>query len=141
MTNRSVTYVQTLGVVSVDSVSTAMQWVVWNIIVFVPLIVYLFCKHGVVRLDVIVCFSVCEQFMVHACEYYALLCDVIVCFSVCEQFMVHACEYYALLCDVMVCDLKPELRGVLRKFFLRVGSAADVINTNNRAAAAADVRL
>ena len=117
MTNRSVTYVQTLGVVSVDSVSTAMQWAVWNIFVFVPLIVYLFCKHGVVRLDVIVCFSVCEQ------------------------FMVHACEYYALLCDVMVCDLKPELRGVLRKFFLRVGSAADVINTNNRAAAAADVRL
>ena len=45
--------------------------------------------------------------------------------------MAHACEYYALLCDVILCDLKPELRSVLRKFFLRVGAASDVIASDN----------
>ncbi|KOX73316.1 Brefeldin A-inhibited guanine nucleotide-exchange protein 2 [Melipona quadrifasciata] len=36
-------------------------------------------------------------------------------------FAVHASSCYPLLCEVMCFDLKPELRSVLRRFFLRIG--------------------
>ncbi|XP_043923098.1 brefeldin A-inhibited guanine nucleotide-exchange protein 1 [Protopterus annectens] len=39
-----------------------------------------------------------------------------------ERFMAHAACYYPLLCDIMQFDLIPELRVVLRKFFLRIGT-------------------
>ncbi|XP_076017274.1 brefeldin A-inhibited guanine nucleotide-exchange protein 1 isoform X3 [Genypterus blacodes] len=38
-----------------------------------------------------------------------------------ERFKVHASRYYPLLCEIMQFDLIPELRAVLRKFFLRIG--------------------
>ncbi|XP_012271827.1 brefeldin A-inhibited guanine nucleotide-exchange protein 2 isoform X2 [Orussus abietinus] len=38
-----------------------------------------------------------------------------------NRFAVHASSCYALLCEVMCFDLKPELRSVLRRFFLRIG--------------------
>uniref|UniRef100_A0A8C2XE22 ARF guanine nucleotide exchange factor 1 n=1 Tax=Cyclopterus lumpus TaxID=8103 RepID=A0A8C2XE22_CYCLU len=38
-----------------------------------------------------------------------------------ERFKVHASRYYHLLCEIMQFDLIPELRAVLRKFFLRIG--------------------
>ncbi len=37
------------------------------------------------------------------------------------QFKTHASRYYPLLCEIMQFDLIPELRAVLRKFFLRIG--------------------
>ncbi|CAB0036093.1 unnamed protein product [Trichogramma brassicae] len=36
-------------------------------------------------------------------------------------FAVHASSMYPLLCEIMCFDLKPELRSVLRRFFLRIG--------------------
>lgn len=47
-----------------------------------------------------------------------------------EKFKEHASCYYPYLCEVMQFDLIPELRTVLRRFFLRIGlvfkiSAAD----------------
>lgn len=41
------------------------------------------------------------------------MCDV--------RFAVHASNCYSLLCEVTCFDLKPELRSVLRRFFLRIG--------------------
>ena len=38
-----------------------------------------------------------------------------------NRFAVHASNCYPLLCEVMCFDLKPELRSVLRRFFLRIG--------------------
>ncbi|KAF7418085.1 brefeldin A-inhibited guanine nucleotide-exchange protein 2 [Vespula maculifrons] len=38
-----------------------------------------------------------------------------------SRFAVHASSCYPLLCEVMCFDLKPELRSVLRRFFLRIG--------------------
>lgn len=37
------------------------------------------------------------------------------------QFKAHASSYYPLLCEIMQFDLIPELRAVLRKFYLRIG--------------------
>ena len=37
------------------------------------------------------------------------------------QFKAHASRYYLLLCEIMQLDLIPELRAVLRKFYLRIG--------------------
>lgn len=37
-----------------------------------------------------------------------------------SRFAVHASNCYPLLCEVMCFDLKPELRSVLRRFFLRI---------------------
>ncbi|KTG40450.1 hypothetical protein cypCar_00007680, partial [Cyprinus carpio] len=37
------------------------------------------------------------------------------------KFKAHASRYYPLLCEIMQFDLIPELRAVLRKFFLRIG--------------------
>lgn len=38
-----------------------------------------------------------------------------------DRFKAHASHYYPLLCEIMQFDLIPELRAVLRKFFLRIG--------------------
>ncbi|XP_043188621.1 brefeldin A-inhibited guanine nucleotide-exchange protein 1-like isoform X1 [Amphibalanus amphitrite] len=43
-----------------------------------------------------------------------------------ERFRAHASNYYPLLCEVMCFDLKPELRAVLRKFFLRIGPVFNI---------------
>uniref|UniRef100_A0A8C5HSL4 SEC7 domain-containing protein n=1 Tax=Gouania willdenowi TaxID=441366 RepID=A0A8C5HSL4_GOUWI len=39
-----------------------------------------------------------------------------------ERFKAHASRYYPLLCEIMQFDLIPELRAVLRKFYLRIGT-------------------
>uniref|UniRef100_H3CXM2 ARF guanine nucleotide exchange factor 1 n=1 Tax=Tetraodon nigroviridis TaxID=99883 RepID=H3CXM2_TETNG len=39
-----------------------------------------------------------------------------------ERFKAHASRYYSLLCEIMQLDLIPELRAVLRKFYLRIGA-------------------
>ncbi|XP_051886894.1 brefeldin A-inhibited guanine nucleotide-exchange protein 2-like [Pristis pectinata] len=38
-----------------------------------------------------------------------------------EKFKIHASAYYPFLCEIVQFDLIPELRVVLRKFFLRIG--------------------
>ncbi|XP_077592066.1 brefeldin A-inhibited guanine nucleotide-exchange protein 1 isoform X2 [Stigmatopora nigra] len=38
-----------------------------------------------------------------------------------QRFKAHASRYYPLLCEIMQLDLIPELRSVLRKFYLRIG--------------------
>ncbi|XP_060133747.1 brefeldin A-inhibited guanine nucleotide-exchange protein 1 isoform X3 [Zootoca vivipara] len=38
-----------------------------------------------------------------------------------DRFRAHASFYYPLLCEIMQFDLIPELRAVLRRFFLRIG--------------------
>ncbi|XP_062920819.1 brefeldin A-inhibited guanine nucleotide-exchange protein 1 isoform X3 [Mobula hypostoma] len=38
-----------------------------------------------------------------------------------ERFKAHASRYYPLLCEIMQFNLIPELRAVLRKFYLRIG--------------------
>ncbi|XP_020383334.1 brefeldin A-inhibited guanine nucleotide-exchange protein 2 isoform X1 [Rhincodon typus] len=38
-----------------------------------------------------------------------------------EKFKIHASAYYPYLCEIVQFDLIPELRAVLRKFFLRIG--------------------
>ncbi|XP_075439890.1 brefeldin A-inhibited guanine nucleotide-exchange protein 1 isoform X2 [Ascaphus truei] len=38
-----------------------------------------------------------------------------------ERFRAHASSYYPLLCEIIQFDLIPELRTVLRRFFLRIG--------------------
>uniref|UniRef100_A0A8D2QT25 ADP ribosylation factor guanine nucleotide exchange factor 2 n=1 Tax=Zosterops lateralis melanops TaxID=1220523 RepID=A0A8D2QT25_ZOSLA len=38
-----------------------------------------------------------------------------------DKFRAHACTYYPFLCEIMQFDLIPELRAVLRRFFLRIG--------------------
>ncbi|XP_071270569.1 brefeldin A-inhibited guanine nucleotide-exchange protein 1-like isoform X6 [Salvelinus alpinus] len=38
-----------------------------------------------------------------------------------DRFKAHASRYYLLLCEIMQIDLIPELRSVLRKFYLRIG--------------------
>ncbi|KAL0966013.1 hypothetical protein UPYG_G00289550 [Umbra pygmaea] len=43
-----------------------------------------------------------------------------------HRFKAHASRYYPLLCEIMQFDLIPELRVVLRKFFLRIGNAFDI---------------
>uniref|UniRef100_G3NEM5 ARF guanine nucleotide exchange factor 1 n=1 Tax=Gasterosteus aculeatus aculeatus TaxID=481459 RepID=G3NEM5_GASAC len=44
-----------------------------------------------------------------------------------ERFKVHASRYYPLLCEIMQFDLIPELRAVLRKFYLRIGLVFHII--------------
>ncbi|XP_070305001.1 brefeldin A-inhibited guanine nucleotide-exchange protein 1 isoform X2 [Salvelinus sp. IW2-2015] len=43
-----------------------------------------------------------------------------------DRFKAHASRYFPLLCEIMQFDLIPELRSVLRKFFLRIGNAFDI---------------
>lgn len=44
-----------------------------------------------------------------------------------EKFQVHASEYFVYLCEIILVDLKPELRAILRKFFLRAGSSFKIM--------------
>uniref|UniRef100_G3VCX5 ARF guanine nucleotide exchange factor 2 n=1 Tax=Sarcophilus harrisii TaxID=9305 RepID=G3VCX5_SARHA len=44
-----------------------------------------------------------------------------------EKFKAHASMYYPYLCEIMQFDLIPELRAVLRKFFLRIGAVLNVL--------------
>ncbi|TSK98394.1 Brefeldin A-inhibited guanine nucleotide-exchange protein 1 [Bagarius yarrelli] len=46
-----------------------------------------------------------------------------------ERFKAHATRYYPLLCEIMQFDLIPELRAVLRKFFLRIGLVFHIVHT------------
>ncbi|KAG8311510.1 Brefeldin A-inhibited guanine nucleotide-exchange protein 1 [Homalodisca vitripennis] len=43
-----------------------------------------------------------------------------------DRFGAHASSYYSLLCELMCFDLKPELRSVLRRFFLRIGPVFNI---------------
>ncbi|XP_056869745.1 brefeldin A-inhibited guanine nucleotide-exchange protein 1 isoform X1 [Takifugu flavidus] len=43
-----------------------------------------------------------------------------------ERFKAHASRYYPLLCEIMQFDLIPELRAVLRKFYLRIGQVFNI---------------
>uniref|UniRef100_A0A8C5BNZ4 SEC7 domain-containing protein n=1 Tax=Gadus morhua TaxID=8049 RepID=A0A8C5BNZ4_GADMO len=50
-----------------------------------------------------------------------------------NKFQPHACCYYPQLCDMMQFDLIPELRAVLRRFFLRIGSVFHISAPEARA--------
>ncbi|XP_055713597.1 brefeldin A-inhibited guanine nucleotide-exchange protein 1 [Phlebotomus papatasi] len=43
-----------------------------------------------------------------------------------NRFAAHITHYYPLLCEIMCFDLKPELRSVLRRVFLRIGPVFNV---------------
>uniref|UniRef100_A0A8C5TJW2 ADP ribosylation factor guanine nucleotide exchange factor 2 n=1 Tax=Malurus cyaneus samueli TaxID=2593467 RepID=A0A8C5TJW2_9PASS len=43
-----------------------------------------------------------------------------------DKFRAHASTYYPYLCEIMQFDLIPELRAVLRKFFLRIGMVFNI---------------
>ncbi|KAH0617655.1 hypothetical protein JD844_016116 [Phrynosoma platyrhinos] len=45
------------------------------------------------------------------------------------KFKAHASFYYPLLCEIMQFDLIPELRAVLRRFFLRIGVVFQISQT------------
>lgn len=47
------------------------------------------------------------------------------------QFSTHVSNYYSLFCDMICLDIKPELRSVLRRIFLRVGDGFGVVVTSN----------
>ena len=38
------------------------------------------------------------------------------------QFRAHASEYYPYMCEMMMFEMKPELRSILRRYFVRTGS-------------------
>ncbi|XP_072016825.1 brefeldin A-inhibited guanine nucleotide-exchange protein 1-like [Amphiura filiformis] len=44
-----------------------------------------------------------------------------------ERFKVHAASYYNSMCEMLMFDLRPELRGILRKFFLRAGTTFNIV--------------
>ncbi|XP_048255616.1 brefeldin A-inhibited guanine nucleotide-exchange protein 1-like isoform X2 [Haliotis rufescens] len=44
-----------------------------------------------------------------------------------QRFRVHASKYYPFLCESIMFDLKQEMRSILRKFFIRVGPAFDIL--------------
>ncbi|XP_069047643.1 brefeldin A-inhibited guanine nucleotide-exchange protein 1 isoform X1 [Lepisosteus oculatus] len=46
-----------------------------------------------------------------------------------DRFKAHASRYYPLLCEIMQFDLIPELRAVLRKFYLRIGIVFKISQT------------
>uniref|UniRef100_A0A669D9Z3 ARF guanine nucleotide exchange factor 1 n=1 Tax=Oreochromis niloticus TaxID=8128 RepID=A0A669D9Z3_ORENI len=48
-----------------------------------------------------------------------------------ERFKAHASRYYPLLCEIMQFDLIPELRAILRKFYLRIGIVFNIIVLNS----------
>lgn len=43
-----------------------------------------------------------------------------------DRFAAHASSYYSLLCELMCFELKPELRSVLRRFFVRIGPVFNI---------------
>ncbi|XP_035286349.1 brefeldin A-inhibited guanine nucleotide-exchange protein 1-like [Anguilla anguilla] len=49
-----------------------------------------------------------------------------------DRFKAHACRYYPLMCEVMQFDLIPELRAVLRKFYLRIGTLFSISQPANQ---------
>jgi len=52
------------------------------------------------------------------------------CFFLCVfQFATHTSSYYSLLCDMMCCEMKPELRSVLRRLFVRIGPVFKIISS------------
>ncbi|EDW78041.1 uncharacterized protein Dwil_GK24228 [Drosophila willistoni] len=44
------------------------------------------------------------------------------------RFATHVSNYYGLLCDMMCFDLKPELRSVLRRVFMRIGPVFNILS-------------
>uniref|UniRef100_A0A8D2NCJ9 ARF guanine nucleotide exchange factor 2 n=1 Tax=Zonotrichia albicollis TaxID=44394 RepID=A0A8D2NCJ9_ZONAL len=50
-----------------------------------------------------------------------------------DKFRAHASAYYPYLCEIMQFDLIPELRAVLRKFFLRIGLVFNICTTGEQA--------
>uniref|UniRef100_A0A182IX62 Uncharacterized protein n=1 Tax=Anopheles atroparvus TaxID=41427 RepID=A0A182IX62_ANOAO len=46
------------------------------------------------------------------------------------RFAAHIASYYVFLCDLTCVDLKPELRTVLRRVFLRISPVFGISNTN-----------
>lgn len=46
------------------------------------------------------------------------------------QFSTHATNYYSLFCDMMCYDIKPELRSVLRRLFVRIGPVFGISSPN-----------
>uniref|UniRef100_A0A8C3NF06 Uncharacterized protein n=1 Tax=Geospiza parvula TaxID=87175 RepID=A0A8C3NF06_GEOPR len=50
-----------------------------------------------------------------------------------DKFRAHASTYYPYLCEIMQFDLIPELRAVLRKFFLRIGLVFNICITGEQA--------
>ncbi|KAG7171828.1 Brefeldin A-inhibited guanine nucleotide-exchange protein 1-like [Homarus americanus] len=49
-----------------------------------------------------------------------------------DQFAAHASNYYPFLCEIMCFNLKPELRAVLRRFFLRIGIVFNITHPSVR---------
>ncbi|KAK8729377.1 hypothetical protein OTU49_008796 [Cherax quadricarinatus] len=49
-----------------------------------------------------------------------------------DQFAAHASNYYPFLCEIMCFNLKPELRAVLRRFFLRIGIVFNITHPSIR---------
>lgn len=49
-----------------------------------------------------------------------------------EQFAAHASNYYPFLCEITCFNLKPELRAVLRRFFLRIGIVFNITHPSVR---------
>ncbi|KAL3867743.1 hypothetical protein ACJMK2_040601 [Sinanodonta woodiana] len=46
-----------------------------------------------------------------------------------DRFRIHASHYYMVLCECLNLDLKIELRSILRKFFLHVGTSFQIVHT------------
>uniref|UniRef100_A0A8C4SFB1 ADP-ribosylation factor guanine nucleotide-exchange factor 2 (brefeldin A-inhibited) n=1 Tax=Erpetoichthys calabaricus TaxID=27687 RepID=A0A8C4SFB1_ERPCA len=49
-----------------------------------------------------------------------------------SKFKIHASNYYPYMCEIMQFDLIPELRAILRKFFLRVGLVFQIYAAENQ---------
>ncbi|MPC12608.1 Brefeldin A-inhibited guanine nucleotide-exchange protein 1 [Portunus trituberculatus] len=49
-----------------------------------------------------------------------------------DQFAAHASNYYPFLCEITCFNLKPELRAVLRRFFLRIGIVFNITHPSVR---------
>lgn len=47
-----------------------------------------------------------------------------------DRFASHIANYYGSLCEIMCFDLKPELRSVLRRVFLRIGPVFSITANN-----------
>ncbi|KAJ2944176.1 hypothetical protein O0L34_g18153 [Tuta absoluta] len=45
-----------------------------------------------------------------------------------ERFAAHVSSYYPLLCEITCFDLKPELRSVLRRVFIRIGPVFNIVS-------------
>lgn len=72
------------------------------------------------------------------CQHFsfALAIESDILFLYLGQFRAHASAYYPYLCEIMQFDLIPELRAVLRRFFLRIGAVFDICAAGEPARAA-----